>query len=173
MTTTRETMTYNQGKIYKIEPIVEHDEGDIYIGSTCCKYLSQRLKSHRWGYTAWKNGKKKSLTTSYNLFEKYGLENCQILLIESICCEDINELRTREAFYIRSLKCVNKAIPLRSQKEYDADNREKSYEYRLNHKQDKYEYDKQYREANREKISERKRLKTGKERSRKQNIDNI
>ncbi len=30
---------YSQGKIYKIEPIVEHDEHEIYIGSTTQKYL--------------------------------------------------------------------------------------------------------------------------------------
>ena len=74
--TTRETMTYNQGKIYKIEPIVEHDEEDIYIGSTCCKYLSQRLRSHRDNYKGWKEGKK-GLTTSFNIFEKYRLETAR------------------------------------------------------------------------------------------------
>ena len=54
--TTREHMKYSQGKVYKIEPIVEHEEGDIYIGSTCCKYLSQRMKTHRGNYKDWKNG---------------------------------------------------------------------------------------------------------------------
>jgi hypothetical protein len=28
---------YNNSKIYKIEPICEYDEGDIYIGSTIRK----------------------------------------------------------------------------------------------------------------------------------------
>ena len=74
--TTREHMKYSQGKVYKIEPIVEHDEGDIYIGSTCCKYLSQRLKTHRHHYKEWKKGRR-GLTTSFNLFERYGVENCQ------------------------------------------------------------------------------------------------
>ena len=64
--TTREHMKYSQGKIYKIEPIVEHDEGDIYIGSTCCNYLSQRMKKHRKDYHCWKNGKR-GLITSFNL----------------------------------------------------------------------------------------------------------
>ena len=32
-------VNYSNGKIYKIEPIIDHDEGDIYIGSTTKKYL--------------------------------------------------------------------------------------------------------------------------------------
>ena len=31
---------YSRGKIYKIEPIIEHEEHEIYIGSTSLKYLS-------------------------------------------------------------------------------------------------------------------------------------
>ena len=31
-------VNYNNGKIYKIEPIVDHDEGDIYFGSTTKQY---------------------------------------------------------------------------------------------------------------------------------------
>ena len=126
-TPTRETMTYKQGKIYKIEPIVEHEEGEIYIGSTTCKYLSQRMKNHRADYDRWKEGKR-GLVTSFNLFGKYGLEKCQILLIENVCCEYINELKTREAYYIRTLKCVNKIIPLRTINEYYQDNKDKILE---------------------------------------------
>ena len=173
MTTIREHMKYSQGKIYKIEPIVEHEVGDIYIGSSCCKYLSQRMKTHRKNYKAWKNGKGR-LTTSFNLFEKYGLESCQILLIENVCCDDINELTAREAYYIKTLQCVNKFIPLRSRKEYNEDNKEKiaeqqkiykednrekiaeqTKEYRQNHKEEKCEYDKNYCEANKDKIKEK------------------
>ena len=40
-------VNYNNGKIYKIEPIVDHDEGDIYIGSTTKQYLSMRMDKHR------------------------------------------------------------------------------------------------------------------------------
>ena len=50
-------VNYNNGKIYKIEPIVDHDEGDIYIGSTTKHYLSQRMDKHRGNYKSWKNGK--------------------------------------------------------------------------------------------------------------------
>ena len=36
---------YSKGKIYCIEPISEHDEGEIYIGSTTKHYLSDRYFS--------------------------------------------------------------------------------------------------------------------------------
>ena len=35
---------YNNGKIYKIEPICEYDEGDIYIGSTTKEYRSEERR---------------------------------------------------------------------------------------------------------------------------------
>ena len=38
---------YNNSKIYKIEPICDYGEGEIYIGSTCEKYLSNRMCGHR------------------------------------------------------------------------------------------------------------------------------
>ena len=48
------TRNYNKGKIYKIEPICDHDEGDIYIGSTTKDYLSQRMVFHKGDYIKWK-----------------------------------------------------------------------------------------------------------------------
>ena len=37
-------MDYSKGKIYKIYNIIDDD---IYIGSTCCPLLSQRLAKHK------------------------------------------------------------------------------------------------------------------------------
>jgi hypothetical protein len=34
---------YNNSKIYKIKPICDYEEGDIYIGSTTKKYLCERM----------------------------------------------------------------------------------------------------------------------------------
>ena len=47
---TKNNKDYSKGKIYKIEPICDHDEGDIYIGSTTKEYLSQRMTLHRNDY---------------------------------------------------------------------------------------------------------------------------
>jgi len=109
-------VNYSNGKIYKIEPIWDHEEGDIYIGSTTKQYLSQRMDTHRSDYKRWLNGKQQ-LTRSYLIFEKYGLENCTIVLVENVCANSKDELLSRERHYIETLKCINKCIPGR-QKEF-------------------------------------------------------
>lgn len=38
---------YSKGKTYEIEPVREHDEDEVYIGSTTQYYLSERMKYHR------------------------------------------------------------------------------------------------------------------------------
>ena len=118
------TINYENGKIYKIEPKVDYDEGDIYIGSTTKKYLSQRMVKHRHNYKQYKEGKR-AKTMSYDLFDKYGIENCDIILLESVEANSKDELSAREAHYIRTNKCVNKAIPLRTRKEHYEDNKDK------------------------------------------------
>ena len=114
---------YSLGKIYKIQPICEHDENEIYIGSTCQPLLSQRMAKHRANYKDWKNGKY-HFVTSYNIFEKYGVENCEIVLIESVNAKSKDELYAKEAHYIKSMCCINKFIPLRTPKEYRDDKKE-------------------------------------------------
>ena len=37
------TRDYSKGKIYKIEPTVDHEENEIYFGCTTKEYLSQRM----------------------------------------------------------------------------------------------------------------------------------
>jgi len=113
-------VNYANGKIYKIESTL----GDkIYIGSTTKAQLSQRMSKHRSNYKCWKVGKAK-LVTSFQLFDEYGLENCSIVLLEDCPCETIDQLKSREAFYIKSLTCVNKCIPLRTEKERYEENKE-------------------------------------------------
>ena len=83
---------YQNGKIYKIEPIVDHEENEVYYGSTT-QLLCKRMDRHRSGYKQWKEGKSRMLTV-YNLFEKYGLENCKIYLVENCPCDSKEELTT-------------------------------------------------------------------------------
>jgi len=102
---------YSKGKIYKIEPICEHEEGEIYIGSTIKDTLAQRMSSHRANYKIWKSGAIKTAhIRSFDLFDKFGIENCKIYLIELFPCNSRDELNSREGTFIRTLKCVNKAI---------------------------------------------------------------
>lgn len=91
---------YSSGKIYKIMPICEHDEGDIYIGSTK-RTLDDRMKSHKT---------KSDGCKSKFLFSKYGIDNCQIFLIENFACSTKSELLKREGEHQRTTKCLNTKI---------------------------------------------------------------
>ena len=99
--TTKAQKDYSKGKIYKIEPICEYDEGEIYIGSTTKDYLSQRFVKHRSDYNRWKKDNNKFIT-SYRIFDKYGIGNCQVVLLELVNANDFNELKAREAHYVRT-----------------------------------------------------------------------
>jgi hypothetical protein len=111
-------VNYNQGKVYIIEPTVERlDYGDIYIGSTTKKRLSQRMSEHRSQYKRWKDERIRRIT-SFDLFDKYGVKNCKITLLEVCCCNSKDELKSRESHFIRTVKCVNKYIPNRTNAEY-------------------------------------------------------
>ena len=107
---------YANGRIYKIEPICEHDENEVYYGSTC-QLLCKRMDKHRTNYKCWLNGSK-TYTSSYILFEKYGVENCKIYLVELYPCETKEELFAREGYHIKNNKCVNRIVAGRTQKQY-------------------------------------------------------
>lgn len=160
---TKTEINYKNGKIYKIEPIVDHDEEDIYIGSTTKQYLSQRMTKHRRHYIEYKEGKKCSNISSFILFDKYGYENCKIILLELVEANTKDELRIKETEYIKNNKCINKIKrPFRTneekteyRKQYYENNKEKQInqvqEYRLNNKEKINEYQKEYRLNNKEK----------------------
>jgi hypothetical protein len=120
---------YENGKIYKIEAI-NGEEGDIYIGSTSQKYLCNRMGKHRKVYKDYKANKPVAKTTPFILFDKYGVENCIITLLELVNCQCKEELLAKERFYLQTLQCVNKNVPLRTNKEYYQDNKEKITAYK-------------------------------------------
>lgn len=140
---------YSQGKIYKIYPILEHDEGDIYIGSTT-RMLSERMSRHR---TDFRRG---AFCKSKIIFEKYGLENCKIELIENFSCLNTEELNRKEGEHQLINKCVNKNIAGRTKAEWYLANRDKELsrikKYSEEHKEQKQEYIKKWRIENREKM---------------------
>ena len=150
-------VNYNNGKIYKIEAL-NGEEGDIYIGSTTKEYLSQRMDNHRAKYKQWKNNGKTNKISCFELFDKYGIENCYIVLIEAINAESKNELHAKKSFYIKNNACINKHFPKRSKKEYYLDNKndilEKKKDYQINQSEKIKEYNKQYREKNSIKLKE-------------------
>ena len=139
-------VNYSYGKVYKIEPI-NGDEGDVYFGSTTKQYLSQRMDSHRKDYKRWKEGKR-NYVSSFSLFEKYGLENCKIILLDNVNANSKDEMISKEAYYIRNFKCVNRTIPDRKKDEYIKEYRK---EYHIKNKEQIREQRKQFNEANKEK----------------------
>ena len=133
------SINYNNSKVYKIWS----PQGDkIYVGSTTKELLCQRMTSHRSNYKKWKN-KKEGLTTSFLLFDEYGLENCFIELLEAKECTSKDELRQLEGKYVRELLCVNKIIPGRSDKQYRDETKDKRQIYY---------------EANRDAFNEKKKI---------------
>ena len=77
------------------------------------------------------------------------LKIVDIILLESVETVSKDELHTREAHYIKTIKCINKNIPLRSKKEWDKDNSEKVKSY-----------DKHYKETHKEQYQNYKKVKT-------------
>lgn len=162
-------VNYENGKIYKIESLKGNK---VYIGSTTKKYLSQRMDTHRSDYKRWRNNKK-GYVTSYNLFEEYGIENCEIVLLELFPCGSLDELHAREGYYIREIDCVNKIVQGRTRQEYNETNKDKFKKYRTDNKEmikqrhTKWYKDnkelisektKQYRESNKSKIQEKTKI---------------
>ena len=109
---------YSKSKIYKIVPLNIEDECDVYIGSTTKATLAQRMSQHRSNYNQWLKNEKVNRIRSIDLFEKYGVENCRIYLIEKVSCKSKDELRSIEGRHVLNNKCVNKNIPGRTKQEY-------------------------------------------------------
>jgi hypothetical protein len=145
-------VNYSNGKIYKIEALNAPIDEKVYVGSTTKQYLCQRMDTHRADYKRWIEGKFKGCVRSYELFDKYGVDNCVIVLIESVNANSKDELHAREKHYIQTLNSINKNIPLRTRKEYREDNNDKIKErmkvYREENKLIIHEKDKIYRENN-------------------------
>ena len=155
---------YQRGKVYRI---VCRKTGKQYIGSTCKKLLSQRLANHVCNFKAWKKNRYQ-FTTSFTILKE---NDYYIELIEMVSCSSKDELLIRERFHIQKNECVNKYIPLRTQKEYYEDNKEKNKEYREANKEKISEYQKEYAQTNKEKIAENK--KEYDKEYRQQNCDKI
>jgi hypothetical protein len=145
---------YSKAKIYRV-----FCGDDEYIGSTT-RPLSERMAEHRKHF---KTGKTR--TTSHLIFQKHGLENPKIELIEEFQCENIEQLRKREGEIQRERKCVNRRIAGRAKTEYHRqyyqEHAEKLSEqmrqYRQEHAEERTAYNRQYYQEHAEQLREQKR----------------
>jgi len=104
-------VNYQNGKIYKIVCNITSKQ---YFGSTCKKYLSDRLCQHRYRFRVNNN------MTSSKVLEG---GNYSIILVENYPCNSKDELHKRERYYIDNNECVNKITPLRTSSEYYNENK--------------------------------------------------
>ena len=136
---------YSKSKIYKMEC------GELtYIGSTTQPTLARRLAGHKADYKRWCLGKE-SNCSSFRLFE---IGEPTIVLLESVNCNNKDELHRRERYYIESMECVNKCIPTRTQKDWYQDYSEKVIEKTRKYYQANSEKIKEYCQANKDKIKQ-------------------
>lgn len=133
---------YSKSKLYFIR---SYQTEEVYIGSTT-QPLSKRFQYHVADYKNYLLGKQHYIS-SFEII-KYG--DAYIELVRESPCENKEQLHKLEGELIRSMKCVNKLIPCRTQKEWHKEYREKNKEKLKDEK-------KQYYEKNKE-IIKQKRL---------------
>lgn len=145
-------VNYHEGKIYKI---VSESSGLQYIGSTCEPTLAKRMVGHMAHYRAYLNNKYHFVT----VFKVLEYNDHKIYLIENFHCENKDQLRSREGYWIQKIECVNKNIAGRSYKEYQQiykeNNTEKLKTYRMNNKKYLATRNKIYYNVNRTNILEK------------------
>jgi ribosome-interacting GTPase 1 len=159
---------YSKGKIYKIVANTD-EEYKPYVGSSC-QTLCQRMAEHRCKYKNWKKGEKNY--SSFDLFDKFGIENCKIILLEEYPCDSIIQLLQKEREWFEKIECCNKRIPIRSMEEkeqfaermkiqYEANKEIISEKRKIQYKANKEiisEKQKIYRNQNKEIIAERMKI---------------
>ena len=142
---------YNNGKIYKI---VAYETNDVYIGSTTTS-LKTRYSVHKSNFKCWTNTKKR-YCSSAKMFEKYGLDNCKIELIENCICNNKKEMEGRESHFIEEYdSCVNSNKPCRTKAQYKLDNKYKIKEQSAKYYVDNKDKFAQYHVDNKDKINKR------------------
>jgi len=141
---------YQNGRIYQLTCNIT---GQKYIGSTTQK-LCRRLTGH---VTDYKRGR---IMSSGKIIAN---GNYSIILIEEVDCDNKEQLLKRERFYIESMDCVNKQIPMRTDAEYRCDNIEKYKLYRISNKDKLKQQKQEYYIDNKEKTIQKQK---------KYNIDN-
>jgi len=144
---------YQKGKIYKIYSLNGTPE-DVYYGSTV-QTLAQRMSKHR------EQGKNSNKCKSSIIFDKFGIENCIIELVEYYPCNTVEELNAKEGYYHRNNPCVNKCVAGRTMKEWLEINKEKvkekHKEYCKKNKDSILKQAKEYRKKNAKVISDKKK----------------
>jgi hypothetical protein len=140
------TIDYSKGKIYKLEPTCQYEDGDVYYGS-CTISLKQRFAVH-------KSQSVSNKCKSHILFDKYGKDNIKIVLIKLFSCNSKSELEIEEGKYQREYKCVNKCIAGRTRSQFYQDNKDRIKQYQQDNKAAILEYHHQFYQDNKDRIKQ-------------------
>jgi len=130
------------GRVYKI---IVNCSNDIYVGSTL-QECRRRWQEHKANYRSWLNNVCKTKTTSFELFEKYGIDNCKIILIREYQVVDKEHLKVYEQLWINKLKPINKVNPLvlsflikRQYPKYNKENYKRRIQLHPNYNKENYQ----------------------------------
>ena len=142
-------MKYQEGKIYKI---LNSENDDVYIGSTCQK-LSKRMTNHRT------NAKRGINHLLYQKMRDIGENKFYIELVEEYPCSSLEQLNKREGEWIREMATLNEKVAGRTKQEYANDNREiknqKAREHYQENREQEIERSRNNYQRDRERINER------------------
>lgn len=151
------------GRVYKI---ITGQSDECYVGSTFDK-LKFRFNGHKNTYRAFKTGRGNNCSV-YDLFDRYGLDKCKMILIKEYLVIDRAHLTVYETLWIKKFKSINQLEPcgglLRKhyKKQYNEINKttikERCKEYRINNIDKIKEMSRNYYENNKEKLSEKKKI---------------
>ena len=121
-------MNYENAKIYAIRTLNNPDL--VYVGSTTAP-LHKKMYNHRQGFKRWGRGLNNN-TSSVEVFKE---GRAYIELIEAFPCASRQELNKRAGEIIRSMKCVNKVVPGRSDEDRKVQQRARYEAYKDRWKQ--------------------------------------
>ena len=144
---------------------MDYKNGKIYMIEPTCEYDEGDVYYGSTASTLVKRlSQHKAPSNKANsklLIEKYGRDNIKIVLIKLFPCNSKDELKAEEGKYQRENKCVNKRVEGRTQKDYYQANRDKILERDKKYHQlncdKRCKYQKEYRETNKDKILENKK----------------
>jgi len=153
-----EMVNYQDGKVYTVW---FEGEDKQYYGSTTVS-LKERLSQHKRAYKAFLKGTYNS-NSLYTLFNKYGVENAKIELVEAVPCENRSQLEAREGFHIRANTHINRCIVGTTKgegvKRWKDDNKQRVKDVGKAYYEANKEKIKAYQQINRDNLKEKRELR--------------
>ena len=143
---------YKTGRVYKIMYIGNENVSITYVGSTF-NTLRDRKQGHKDNFKKWDNDSKNKCLTIFPYYQQLGIDNFKILLIKEYQVVDRNHLLALEQLWMNKINCIN------NQKAFQPLKREHITQYRDKRKDTTKTYNKQYSQANKDKLAEQARIK--------------